>query len=103
MIYLRNAPETLVGSFCSRRQSRPASKPQANKRCQASALQMQAPKLSRLQERLGYKKCTRVLRMTYEKRSLQTFLDDVSGVRHLWRLVCHYDHLPGHNALVPGW
>src|SRR5437867_2554952 len=31
MIYLRNAPETLVGSFCSRRQSGPASKPQAHK------------------------------------------------------------------------
>src|SRR5205809_5630276 len=31
MIYLRNACETLVGSFCWRRQSGPASKPQANK------------------------------------------------------------------------
>src|SRR6266480_2651184 len=31
MIYLRSAPETLVGSFCSRRQSQPASKPQAEK------------------------------------------------------------------------
>src|SRR5207249_11738791 len=31
MIYLRNAPKTLVGNFCSRRQSGPASKPQANK------------------------------------------------------------------------
>jgi hypothetical protein len=49
MIYLRNAPKTLVGSFCSRRQSGPASKPQANKALSSQRTQMRAPQMSKVQ------------------------------------------------------
>jgi hypothetical protein len=50
MIYLRNAPETLVGSFCSRRQSGPASKPQAKKALSSLRTpNASSPKMSKLQ------------------------------------------------------